>query len=499
MKILLIGSSAREHALGLMMLKSGLEPRVYVVSEYRNPGLERVAGSSSGRIFITRVTEPGRILEIAEAVSPDLVVIGPEEPLFAGISDTLREHGFAVFGASSKCAEIERSKVFARRLMWRHGINGRLFYASFSNVEDAVSFAEHAGDIVVKPARQVGGKGVKVFSNTKSYLFNEISRVTGEYVRDLFSEMNAYRDIDEKILVELRVEGVEYTLHVISSGGSITPLPVIQDHPHAFEYDVGPETGGMGSISGPGLTPPFLTLGEYEESLRILNNVIDALRSEGCIDYRGVLAGQMMLTWLWGPTVIEFYSRFGDPETGNLLYMLEDDVLEVFEKAASGKSLGKLGIRDNVVVVNKAIAPLGYPTDRRLATGLRVKVDEASIRDTGCTILYGSIEVGSDGYLYTKGSRLAEIVCWGYSYEEAYRKTENAMRYIEGEAPLFHRGDIGSPELMQEKISIAEKIRRVYTSRARRGLLGAYMAWVPGIGFIENPLVNPYMSKRAHG
>jgi len=499
LKILLIGSSAREHALGLMMLKSGLEPRVYVVSEYRNPGLERVAGSSSGRIFITRVTEPGRILEIAEAVSPDLVVIGPEEPLFAGISDTLREHGFAVFGASSKCAEIERSKVFARRLMWRHGINGRLFYASFSNVEDAVSFAEHAGDIVVKPARQVGGKGVKVFSNTKSYLFNEISRVTGEYVRDLFSEMNAYRDIDEKILVELRVEGVEYTLHVISSGGSITPLPVIQDHPHAFEYDVGPETGGMGSISGPGLTPPFLTLGEYEESLRILNNVIDALRSEGCIDYRGVLAGQMMLTWLWGPTVIEFYSRFGDPETGNLLYMLEDDVLEVFEKAASGKSLGKLGIRDNVVVVNKAIAPLGYPTDRRLATGLRVKVDEASIRDTGCTILYGSIEVGSDGYLYTKGSRLAEIVCWGYSYEEAYRKTENVMRYIEGEAPLFHRGDIGSPELMQEKISIAEKIRRVYTSRARRGLLGAYMAWVPGIGFIENPLVNPYMSKRAHG
>jgi len=494
MKVLLIGSGGREHAIAEMMRRSASEElKLYVAMDYLNPGLRKVAEASNGATFITETTNAGKILSLAEKISPDLIVVGPEEPQFAGVPDVLREEGYTVFGSDSKCSEIERSKVYARSIMWKHSIPGRLFFKAFKSVEEAREFMEFAGDVVLKPARQVGGKGVKVLKDSKAYLSDSVSEVKKSYVDILYKEMLGHDDVDYKVLVEQRVEGVEYTVQVITDGSTALPLPAIQDHPHAYEYDVGPETGGMGSVMGPGLTLPFLTYEEYRRSVDIVKKVVDALGREGCSSYRGVLAGQMMLTGVWGPTVIEFYSRFGDPEISNLVPALRSDFLNVLDKAAEGRLANvKLEIAEDLVTIVKAVAPVGYPNDKRLAAGHPIRIDEAAILNEGCIPLYASVELSSDGILYTRGSRAVEIVCSGSDYREAYLKSEKAVEHVKALDgwPLFHRSDIGSAELLNYRVKVAEKVRRVYTSRAKRGMLGKTLLWIPGEGVLSNPLIS---------
>lgn len=494
MKVLLVGSGGREHALATMIRYSAIRPKLYVASDYLNPGLYRDAEESGGRLYVANTSNPHGVLKIAEEVSPDLIVIGPEEPQFAGVADVLREKGFTVFGAGARCAEIEKSKVFARTLMWKYSIPGRLFFKAFRDVDEARTFIEYAGDVVIKPARQAGGKGVKVLRDTKAYLSRDVGEVKKSYIDILHRHMEEYKDIDYRILVEQRVEGVEYTVQVVTDGSTVLPLPIIQDHPHAYEFDVGPETGGMGSIMGPGWTLSFITFDEYRKSIEIVEEVLRALQKEVGDQYRGAFAGQMMLTGLWGPTIIEFYSRFGDPEISNLVPVVESDFLEILDRAAEGRLASvKLSIDEEKVVIVKAIAPAGYPESKKLASGHPIAVDDRGIREKGCIPLYASIEMSSNGVFYTKGSRVIEIVCSGNSYEDAYRRSEEAVRYVQtlDGWPLFYRSDIGSQKLLEYRSRVAERVRRVYLSRARRGLLGEAMVWIPGQGILSNPLLSP--------
>ncbi|MEM4737656.1 MAG: phosphoribosylglycinamide synthetase C domain-containing protein, partial [Acidilobaceae archaeon] len=328
---------------------------------------------------------------------------------------------------------------------------------------------------------------------TKAYLSSKKSEVKRTYIDKLYATMSSYTDIEYKILVEQRVEGVEYTAQVITDGETILPLPLAQDNPHAYEYDLGPETGGMGSIMGPGYLIPMILEDEFKITLDIIEKSLRALQLETKEAYIGALAGQMMLTGLWGPTVIEFYSRFGDPEITNLIPLLDSDFLEVLERAATRRLAGaKLKIKENVVSISKAIAPAGYPDDRVAASGHPVFVDEKAISELGCHTLYSSVEEVA-GTLYTKGSRVVEIVCSDDSYEKAYRKSEKAVLNVfslDG-WPLFHRSDIGSPYLIEERTKLAERVRRVYIARAAHGLLGKQLVWLPGEGVVEDPLLSP--------
>ncbi len=493
MKVLLIGSGGREHALAKLIKRSLLEPRLFIAMDYRNPGLEREAIERNGMAYIVNLIDPMAIAKVVEEVSPDLIIIGPEEPQFHGVVDALREKGFTVFGASRRCAEIEKSKVYARTLMWRHSIDGRLYFKAFRSIEEAKKFIEFAGDIVIKPARQAGGKGVKVLKDAQAYLAKDRLEVKKNYVEKLFAEMDSYKDIDYKILVEQRVEGVEYTAMVVTDGETVLPLPLVQDHPHAFEFDIGPETGGMGSIQGPGWLLPFVTFDEYRKTFEIISNVLKVLQTEVREPYVGAFAGQMMLTGFWGPTVIEFYSRFGDPELSNIIPVVESDFLEILDRAANRRlSSVKLMIDESIVTIVKAIAPAGYPDNRKLASGHPVYIDEARIREIGCETLYASVERRADGKLYTKGSRAIEIVCKGDSYEEVYKKSELAVNFVyslDGH-PLFYRRDIGSEELLSNRMRIAEKVRTVYRSRVANGLLGKMLVWIPGEGVFDNPLIS---------
>ncbi|MEM1928017.1 MAG: phosphoribosylamine--glycine ligase [Acidilobaceae archaeon] len=499
--MLVVGSGGREHALVKLIRASSIEPRVYVVMDYANPGLKREAEESRGSWFVASTTKPGNVVGIAELVNPDLIVVGPEEPQFAGVTDALREKGFTVFGADSDCAEIEKSKVFARSLMWKYNIPGRLFFKAFKSLDEASKFIEFAGDVVVKPARQAGGKGVKVLRDTKAYLSVDKSRVKRTYIDKLYDMMRSYSDIEYKILVEQRVEGVEYTAQVITDGETLLPLPLAQDNPHAYEFDIGPETGGMGSIMGPGYLLPMITESEFKKTIEIVESSLKALQAEKKKPYVGAIAGQMMLTGLWGPTVIEFYSRFGDPEIANLVPLLDSDFLEVLERAATRRLAGaKIRVKDGLVSVVKAVAPSGYPDDREAATGHAVVVDERRISELGCITLYASVEE-IDGRVYTKGSRVVEIVCSGESYREAYTKSEKAVLNVSSLDgwPLFHRSDVGSPRVIEERARLAERVRRVYLSRAARGLLGRQLVWLPGEGVIENPLVTGVKRDRGGG
>ena len=500
MKVLIVGDGGREHALGLMISKSTVEPTIYVAAGHRNPGLLKLAEGSGGRLYLINVLDPASVVEVAEASSPDLVVIGPEEPQFHGVVDALKERGFIVFGATSRLAKIEMSKAFARELMWKHGIPGRLAYRAFASMEEALEYMEMAGDVVIKPARQAGGKGVKVLADTQAYLMDDRARVKKDYVRKLFREIaSKYKDIDVKVLIEQRVEGVEYTVMVITDGSTVLPLPAIQDHPHAFEMDLGPETGGMGSIAGPGIVPPFLTREEYELSVDIIRKTVQALQKEVGEVYRGAISGQMMLTAVWGPTVIEFYSRFGDPEVANLLPIIESDFLDILDRAATGKLAGaKLRIREDLATVVKAVAPMGYPSNKPIAHGHPVKVDSEALSRSDCYLLYSAVELREDGELYTTGSRAFEVVCGGSSIEEASAKAEEliaAVRCTDG-WPLIHRADIGSRELLEERIELAERVRAVYRYRAERGVLGTSIVWVPGKGIFFDPLQSPVKVRR---
>jgi phosphoribosylamine--glycine ligase len=492
MKVLLIGSGGREHALARLIRRSVLEPRLFVAMDYRNPGLEKESVETGGKMFIVNTVSAKDVANVAEEVSPDLVVVGPEEPQFHGVTDVLRERGYIVFGASSRCAEVEKSKVFARSLMWKHDIYGRLYFKAFTSIEEARKFIEFAGDVVIKPARQAGGKGVKVLRDTQAYLSRDRAEVKKTYIEKLFSEMEGYRDIDYKIIVEQRVEGVEYTSMIITDGDTILPLPLVQDHPHAFEFDIGPETGGMGSIQGPGWILPFITREEFGKTVEVVSQVLKALQSEVREKYVGAFAGQMMLTGIWGPTVIEFYSRFGDPEMSNLVPIVASDFLEILDKAARRKLAGaKLDIDEDRVTIVKAIAPAGYPDNRRIAAGHPIHVDEGGVRELGCEVLYASVELLANGVMYTKGSRVFEIVCSSDNYDDAYERIEKAITYVKSLDgwPLFYRSDIGSRELLNDRIRAAERVRTIYGSRSRRGLLGKVLMWVPGEGVSDNPLI----------
>lgn len=502
--VLLVGDGAREHAIAQALASDPASPRVSVLAAHRNPGLVRVAEATGGVFVRGRPTSPADVLAAAEKLSPDLIVVGPEEPLFSNVAGVLREKGFTVFGPSARLARVEKDKVHARRLMWLYNIPGRLRFAAARTPGEAGEYARAMGDVAVKPARQAGGRGVRVFAASLEHLAASTVEAAGGYAEKLARQVaEKYgNDVEFKVIVEERVEGVEYTLMAVTDGETVVGLPLAEDHPHLHPYDTGPETGGMGAIAGPSITLPFITMEEYRETLSILEKTVKALEREEGERYRGVLSGQMMLTGFWGPTLIEYYVRFGDPEIAAVIPLLESSLLELLDRAASGRLSGyKLRVRDGVYTVVKAVAPAGYPLDRGLAKGHPVRVDEDAVRRLGCTLFYGGVDVDAAGRLVTTGSRLAEILCSSEAgFEDAASRADKAaaeaVELLDGH-PLVYRWDIGSRSLLQRRAREARRARISYTRRRERGLYRIY-DWLPGRGLLVYDYTSPQDPLHGH-
>lgn len=470
-KVLVVGDGAREHALAWSLSKSGV--RVYAMGKHVNPGIKDVVKRTGGDYRLGDYLDPAQAVKTAEEISPDLVVIGPEEPLFRGVSDRLIERGFLTLGAPFKGALIEMRKDIARNIMWKYKIPGRLAFAVFKDLNEALSYIKAMGSVAIKPIRQAGGKGVRVVYSSGQYLEEAREQLARSRLADVVDALADYRDVESGVLVEEAVWGVEYTVQALADGSSVLPFPAVQDNPHAFELGLGPECGGMGTVA----PLDYVTEEEQAEAAEILKRTIEAVKLEFGVEYRGVISAQMMLT-AYGPTLIEFYSRFGDPEALNVMYLLDGDAYELFTRAASGRLGGlKVGFRGEYTVV-KAIAPLGYPVDRAMARGRRFTIDWDIVQREGCYVFFGSAVEDSAGYV-TLGSRAVEILAAGRTPSEAYERAERCATAVRGDG-LFYRRDIGSAEYLRSMRDRAEKVRAVYKWRRERGLGGKRIDWAPG-------------------
>jgi len=488
LKVLVVGDGSREQAIAEALARSVKEPRIYAIMRILNPGIVRVCESTGGGFRRGKPTDPVQVADYAEELNVDFVFVGPEEPLFHGVADEVERRGIGCIGAKKALAEIEMSKAYMRRLMWKYEVPGRLRFKAFKNVEDAIAYInEYAESLAIKPARQAGGKGVKVIADLQAYLSREKKEVKAKHAVKVVKEhMRGYTDIEDRILLEERVEGPEYTLQCFCDGKTVLPTPLVQDNKHAFEDDLGPETGGMGSIAGKGLTLPFITMDEYSRSVEIVKKLVDAVQRESGEHYKGVIAGQMMLTDKWGPTIIEMYSRFGQPEGENILPLLETDMVEICEAILS-QSLAKvkLKFREKATVI-KCLAPRGYPDHRELAKGHPIWVDEEAIKKAGGKLFWGSVDT-VDGSYVTGGSRACEIYAEADTIEEAAEIAERCIPYVKllDGWGLFYRSDIGSRRLLEKRMRLAEMVREIYLYREKKGILGKTIDWIPGRGKIE--------------
>jgi len=477
LKFMIVGSGAREHAIAENANKCGYE--VYSASEIRNPGLLE----TSKELFITDILDGEKVCGVARKVRPDIIFIGSEESLFAGVSDALRNDGFNVIGASKAAADIEKSKGFMRRLMEKNSMYGRLRFKTFNNIEEASRYIdEYAGSVAIKPTRQAGGKGVKVIADLQAYLKEEKSAAKKRHVSDIVGQKLS-QDLEDPILIEERVEGIEYTLQCFTDGKNIVPLKIVEDHPHAFAEDIGPETGGMGSISGRENNLPFLSEKDFKISYGIVKDVVKAIKKETGESYFGVLSGQFMLTDKWGPTVIEFYSRLGDPETVNVMPQL-GNFDEIVEGMYSGSLKGVKADFEQKATVVKIVAPKGYPNQRDIAKGHQLNINMEGVRKAGAKVYFGSV-YEDNGKYYTGGSRALEVYAQADDIVEANKLVEGAIEHVSSDWKLFHRKDIGTKALLEKRIDQANLAKDIFHYREERGLIGKNIDWIPGIGRIE--------------
>ncbi|WP_292521652.1 phosphoribosylamine--glycine ligase [Methanoculleus sp.] len=420
MKVLVVGGGGREHAITrALSCNSGV--RIFSVMARKNPGIARLAE----RVLLEKETNIPEIIQFATENAVDVAVIGPEAPLEAGIVDHLEAAGIPSLGPTRAAARLETDKAFCRRLMERHEIAGCPDYRVFHDPEEARQFIEtYDGDLAIKPIGLTGGKGV---------------RIMGEHV-DTAGAVEYAREIGGDVVLEERLIGEEFTLQAFVDGEHLVPMPLVQDHKRAYEGDVGPNTGGMGSYSLPDHMLPFVARSDYEKALRIMEDTVAAMQAEGT-PYRGILYGQFMNT-RDGPKVIEFNARFGDPEAMNVLSLLETDFSEIIRHVTEG-DLSPSHVRfAHKATVCKYLVPEGYPeapmTHEPLAIG-----------DYGDALLYYANVEERDGTLYTQTSRTLAFVGRGETLEEAEEIAEKAAASVSGR--VFHRKDIGTRAVLERR------------------------------------------------
>lgn len=437
-KVLLIGSGAREHVLAETIKRSPQDVHLYVFAKTTNPGIKHLAeGYELGDIM-----DLAAVKAYAETIRPDFAIIGPDDPIGAGLADELLTIGIESVAPFKKSAQLESSKSFTRDLLSKYNIPGNPKYGVFTEVDAARVFAEKLaseGDqFVVKADGLMGGKGVIV---------------QGEHFETIDEAMEfADASIQKfgRVVLEEKFVGQEFSLMSFADGVHTVEMPVIQDHKRAFEGDTGPNTGGMGTYTDSDHLLPFLTMEDVDEARVITKMVQEALQKENGEFYRGVMYGGFIAV-KDGVRLIEYNARFGDPEALNVLPLLESDFVEICE-AIIDRSLDQIQISfAQKATVCKYIVPSGYPT--KPVKGEKLALPEIP---AGVRMYYASVDQQGDD-LVLCGSRAIALVGIGDTIAEAERLAESAASQIKG--PVFYRKDIGAHALIQKRIDMMREIR----------------------------------------
>lgn len=425
MRILVIGSGAREHALVWKLAQS---PRVTeIFAAPGNPGM-----SEHATCVPLGVTQFAALANLAEKEQIDLTVVGPELPLVGGIADVFRQKGLAIFGPDAAGAALEGSKAFAKEIMAEAGIPTAR-HRTFTGAQPALDYLEeHGAPVVIKADGNAAGKGAIVALDL------ETARLT---VRQMLIE-HVFGDAGNRVVIEDYLLGDEISVTAACNGIHYLPLAVTQDHKRALDYDQGLNTGGMGAY-----TPlPFVD-GETEKRIyrEVIAATLQAMVAKG-FPFTGILYTNIMLTRR-GPMVLEHNTRFGDPETQAMMLLMREDLLNVLQFAQTmpvkRETLWYPGYS-----VSLTLASGGYPGVYR--SGLPISGIEEANRQPNVHVFHAGT-ARSDGQLVTAGGRVLSVTARGETLQEAVDRAYDAAQYISFEGMQYRR-DIAQRGLKETNV-----------------------------------------------
>jgi phosphoribosylamine--glycine ligase len=421
MKILLVGSGGREHALAWKLTRD--DPTVEIIAAPGNAGIAAIA-----RCVPTTATDLEGLLALAKAEAVAFTVVGPEAPLEAGIVDRFRAEGLPIFGPTAAAARIETSKHFAKSMMLRSGIPTARA-ETFTEVAAAKAAVRmHSIPVVIKASGIAAGKGVVIAQSLEE----------ADAAIELMLVEQAFGAAGAEVLVEEFMQGEELSLFALTDGSHLLPFIAAQDHKRIGEGDTGPNTGGMGAYAPVAIATPALM---DEVMGRILRPTLAAMREAGC-PFTGLLYAGLMLT-ADGPKVVEFNCRFGDPETQALLPLMASSLLTPMRAIARGESIaGFLPLTwEAGASVTTVVAAAGYPGTVRSGDPIEVPTDTAS-RWT----FHAGTARDPQGTLVTSGGRVVAVTAVAPTLAEAQRESAAGAAAVRFAGAQFRR-DIGWREL----------------------------------------------------
>ncbi|MGC3962132.1 MAG: phosphoribosylamine--glycine ligase [Rhodocyclaceae bacterium] len=416
MKILVIGSGGREHALAWKLAQSPRVQKVFVAPG--NAGTAREEALTN-----VAITDLAELAAFAKKEGIGMTVVGPEAPLAAGVVDLFRREGLAIFGPTKACAQLESSKDFSKAFMVRHGIPTAK-YQSFSDATEAHAYVDREGaPIVVKADGLAAGKGVIV----------AMTRDEAHATIDDMLVGNRMGDAGARVVIEEFLQGEEASFIVMADGRHALAMATSQDHKRLLDADAGPNTGGMGAYSPAPVVTPEIHARVMREVIR---PTLAGMIAEGT-PYTGFLYAGLMISPDGSLRTLEFNCRFGDPETQPIMMRLKSDLVDLVEAALEGKLDQTEADWDRRVALGVVMAAAGYPEDPRkgdVIAGLDFKADDAHIFHAGTSL--------ADGKVVTSGGRVLCVTALGDSVREAQTRAYEVTGKVSFDGAQY-RHDIG--------------------------------------------------------
>ncbi|MBY7898647.1 phosphoribosylamine--glycine ligase [Vibrio fluvialis] len=427
MRVLIIGSGGREHALGWKVAQNPAIETVFIA-----PGNAGTALEAKLQNVDIAVEDVAGLVAFAQNNAIELTIVGPEAPLVIGVVDAFRAAGLPIFGPTQAAAQLEGSKAFTKDFLARHDIPTAA-YANFTEIEPALAYVREQGaPIVVKADGLAAGKGV-------------IVAMTLEEAEDAIKDMlagNAFGDAGSRVVVEEFLDGEEASFIVMVDGENVLPMATSQDHKRVGDQDTGPNTGGMGAYS----PAPVVTQAIHDRVMKeVIYPTVRGMAAEGN-PYTGFLYAGLMIDSTGAPKVIEYNCRFGDPETQPIMMRMQSDLVELCLAAIDGKLDQVESKWDPRASIGIVLAAGGYPGDYAkgdVISGLpTTEVEGQKVFHAGTT--------DKDGHVVTNGGRVLCATALGNTVSEAQQRAYELAKQISWNG-MFHRNDIGYRAIAREQ------------------------------------------------